>query len=65
MKKNSRWTKTECKRIIEMHKDNTSYYDGTMTFGDMTDMLRNRFGFGEAETAVIIASLILSGAKFK
>lgn len=31
---------------------------------DMKDMLRNRMGFGESETNVIMAALVLAGGKF-
>ena len=58
-------TKKECKTIIEQNKENTSYFDESMTCEEMYNMLRYRMAFGEAETRVIIASLVLSGAKFK
>lgn len=58
-------TKKECKIIIEQNKENTSYFDESMTYEEMYNMLRYKMAFGEAETRVIIASLVLSGAKFK
>ena len=62
------WTKKECGQIIEQHKDNTAYFGNTlsgepMKFADMYNMLRHRMGFGEAETMVIIASIIKAGGK--
>lgn len=58
-------TKKECKSIIEQNKNNTSYFNNSMTCEEMYNMLRHRMMFREAETRVIIASLVLSGAKFK
>lgn len=59
----NRFTKKECDAIIQNHKDNTAYFDGGMTYNAMYDMLRWRMGFGNAESLVIIASLIKAGAK--
>nr|DAT41785.1 MAG TPA: hypothetical protein [Caudoviricetes sp.] len=64
MKKRNRWSYEDCKRIINENKDNTAYFNGEMSMDDMWKMLRYRMEFGEAETAVIIAALIKSGAKF-
>lgn len=58
-------TKKLAKSIIEHYKNNTAYFDNSMTREEMFDMLRWRMRFGLAETEVIIASLILAGAKFK
>lgn len=62
------WTKKECDEIIKQHKDNTAYFgndgDGKpMEFHRMYNMLRYQMHFGEAETLVIIASLIKAGGK--
>lgn len=57
-------TKKECRTIIEQNKNETSYFDNSMTYEEMYNMLRYKMMFGEAETQVIIASLILNGAKF-
>lgn len=57
-------TKKIAREEIERSKDNTGYFDGSITAADMKDMLRNRMHFGEAETNVIIAALVLVGAKF-
>ena len=59
------WTKKECDEIIEQYKSNTCYFgenDG-ITFHLMYNMLRYQMRFGEAETMVIIASLIKAGGK--
>ena len=63
------WTHKICDAIIAENKDNTAYFGNTidgkpMKFYDMYNMLRYRMCFGEAETKVIIASLIKCGAKF-
>ena len=58
-------TTREAKNIIKYHKDNTSYFDGTITRDDMYNMLRYRMRFGESETEVILAALVLAGADFK
>lgn len=65
MRKQNYWSVADCNRIIEENKENTSYYDRSISQDDMWEMLRFRMGFGEAETAVIIAALIKSGARFK
>lgn len=57
-------TKKTAREEIERSKDNTGYFDGSVTAACMKDMLRNRMRFGEAETNVIIAALVLAGAKF-
>lgn len=57
-------TKKTAREEIERSKDNTGYFDGSVTAAYMKDMLRNRMRFGEAETNVIIAALVLAGAKF-
>ena len=64
MKAKSRWTHADCTRIIKENKDMTNYFNGTVSQDDMWAMLRYRFDFGEAETAVIIAALIKAGAWF-
>lgn len=64
-KANNKWSLADCTRIINENKDNTNYFNRSITMDEMWEMLRYRMGFGEAETAVIIASLIKAGAKFK
>ena len=58
-------TKKECDIIIQKHKDNTAFFgeNGGISYYELYDMLRWRMGFGEAETMVIIASLVKAGAK--
>lgn len=58
-------TKKQCKETIEEYKDLTAFFDKSMSENEMYEMLRYRMCFGEAETRVIISSLVLSGAKFK
>lgn len=64
------WTQKECDMIIKKYKDNTAFF-GTntlsgepLTFNSMYEMLRLRMHFGEAESMVIMASLIKCGARF-
>lgn len=61
--KRNKWTKAECDILINHYKDNTAYFDGSMTYEEMYDMLRYRMHFGEAETMVIIACIIKCGGK--
>lgn len=64
-KKKNRWSYADCDRIIKENKDTTAYFSGDIKFDDMWEMFRFRCQFGEAETAVILAALIKSGAHFK
>ena len=58
-------TKAQAREIIEANKDNTAYFDKSISVEEMYEMLRYRMRFGEAETKVIIAALEISGAKFR
>lgn len=57
-------TKTYAKEILNLWKDETNYFNGTLTEGQFESMLRYRFGFGQAETTVILCALVMAGAKF-
>ena len=59
------WTIEECDEVLESNKANTAFFgdNGGITYEDMYNMLRYRMQFGEAETNVIIASLIKAGAQ--
>lgn len=57
-------TKVYAREILNLNKDNTAYFDGSMTEAAFMDMLHYRMGFGNSETAVILSALILAGAKF-
>ncbi len=59
------WSEKQCNEIIEEYKDNTMYFNEQMTFEQMYNMLRLQMEFGEAETKVIMASLMKVGAKFR
>lgn len=59
------YTKKEADEIITEYKDNTAYFDGTLTSKEMYELFRYRYSFGEAETMTIIAALVKSGAKFQ
>ena len=57
-------TKAYAKEVLNIWKDRTGYFDGSISYGEMESMLRYRMRFGEGETQVIMMSLILAGAKF-
>lgn len=57
-------TKKFAKEILDIWKNETAYFNGSMTQGQFESMLRYRFGFGQAETITITMALILAGAKF-
>lgn len=59
-----KYTKKLAKEILDINKDNTAYFDGSMTLGQFETMLRYRIGFGVAETTTITMALILAGVKF-
>ena len=57
--------KKQAKEVFERYKDKTNYFSNTIKMRDMYEMFRYRYNFGEAETKVILASLVMSGAKFE
>lgn len=62
------WTQKECNAIIERYKNETAYFGNTINgeplkFSELYEMFRLRYGFGEPETNIILASLIKAGAK--
>lgn len=59
-----KYTKTKARETIATYKDHTAYFDGSIKQERMYEMLRYQMRFGEAETRVIIAALVNSGAKF-
>lgn len=58
-------TKKNAAQIIKDYKDDTSYFDGSMTAQEMQEMLMHRMGFGLAESLVITAALVKAGANLK
>lgn len=56
-------TKKTARDIIEQYKDRTGFFDGSLNMADMTRMFRDMH-FGEAETNVIMAALVLVDGKF-
>ena len=60
-----RYTKKAAKETVEAYADMTAWFDETMTQREMFEMLRYRMQLGEAESRVIIAALVMAGAKFK
>ena len=57
-------TKAQAKDVLNLRKNDTGYFDGSISYEEMESMLRYRMRFGEAETQVIMMSLVLAGAKF-
>lgn len=58
-------TKKKAKKTIEEYRDLTGFFDSSMSETEMYEMLRYRMRFGEAETRVIMSSLVVCGAKFR
>ena len=58
-------TKKAAREEIERSKDWTNYFSGNLKAKDMKEMLRYRMQFGEAEANIILAALVLAGAKFE
>ena len=56
-------TKVYAKEVLDIWKNETGYFNGSISSGQMETMLRLK-GFSVAETEVILMSLILAGAKF-
>ena len=56
-------TKVYAKKVLDIWKNETGYFNGSISSGQMETMLRLK-GFSVAETEVILMSLILAGAKF-
>ena len=63
-KRSNRWSWEECRKIIAEHRDKTNWFDGSVSMDSMFNMLRYQMRFGAAEATIIIAALILAGAKF-
>lgn len=58
-------TKKAAREEIERRKDQTNYFNGTLKASRIKEMLREQMRFGESETNVILAALVLAGAKFE
>lgn len=59
-----KYTKKFAKEILDLWKDKTCYFNGSITMEYFQSMLKCRMGFGQAETITITMALILAGAKF-
>jgi hypothetical protein len=59
-----KYTKKYAKEILDIWKDDTGYFDGSITADSFENMLVFRYDFGRAEAIVITMALILAGAKF-
>lgn len=57
-------TMKDYEEMLRDWKEETNWFDGSIGERDMYEMLRQRMGFGIAETNVIMAALVLAGAKF-
>ena len=58
-----RITKVYASEVLDIWKNETRYFNGSISSGQMETVLRLK-GFSVAETEVILMSLILAGAKF-
>ena len=58
-------TKKFAKEILDLWKNDTAYFDGSITEAQFENMLVYQMRFGRAEAIVITAALVLAGAKFK
>ena len=58
-----RYTKAFAKETLDMWKNETNYFNGSMSEGQFESMLICR-GFSQAEAITITMVLILAGAKF-
>ena len=61
--KEMRYTKKFAKEILDLWKNETNYFNGSMSEGQFETMLCCR-GFSQAESITITMALILAGAKF-
>lgn len=59
-----KYSKTAAKETIDSYKNLTCFFDESMSRNNMYECLRHRCHFGDAETRVIIAALVIAGAKF-
>lgn len=57
-------TKKYAKEVLDLWKNETNYFNGTLTEGQFQTMLMCRMNFGQAEAIVIMMALVLAGAKF-
>ena len=60
-----KYTKKHARECVEAYAHLTGWFDGSIAQRDMYEILRYRMQFGEPETRVIIAALVMAGAKFK
>ena len=58
-----RYTKAFAKEILDLWKNETNYFNGSMSEGQFETMLCCH-GFSQAEAITITMALILAGAKF-
>ena len=64
MEKQTIQNSKDYQQIISDWKDHTNYFNGILSVDEMIEMFTN-MRFGEPETQVIMASLMVCGAKFK
>lgn len=57
-------TKKYAKEVLDLWKNETNYFNGSLTEAQFQTMLMYRMNFGQAEAIVITMALILAGAKF-
>ena len=64
MEKHTVQNSNDYQAIIADWLGHTNYINGIISIGDMVEMFEH-FHFGQAETQVILASMMACGAKFK
>lgn len=60
-----KYTKKYAKEVLDLWKEETAYFNESVTAEEFENMLRCRMHFGNAEAITITMALILAGAKFK
>ena len=65
MEKQTVQTSNNYQAIVNDWIGNTNYINDVIALDDMVEMFTNTFHFGQAETQVILASMMACGAKFK
>lgn len=52
-----RYTKKFAKEILDLWKNETNYFNGSISAAEFENMLRYRMGFGQAETWICLSRL--------
>ena len=60
-----KYTKKHARECVEAYAHLTGWFDESVTQQEMFEALRYQMQIGEAESRVIIAALVIAGAKFR